>query len=158
LSIMSLDSAYPMAAAVAPPASRGRLTGAAVTAAVVLAIDAVVALAGTLVLALPVFFTATDFESGPGRADTGIAVLTFTAVIALGCPAVAALVAGVRTRTAYVTGVVATATVAVAVAGFAGLWLNLIAGAGFLFAANLTALFLLTGLLRPVPGWQISSI
>jgi hypothetical protein len=156
LSIMSMDSAYPLVAEVAPHTSRGRLTGAAVAVAVVLGIDAVVALAGTLVIALPVFFTATDFESGPGRADTGLAVLAFTALLALGCPAVAALVAGVRTRAAYVTGVVTTATVTVAVAGFTGLWLNLTAsavtaGAGLIFAANLAALFGLTGLLRPAP-------
>jgi hypothetical protein len=156
LSIMSLDSAYPLVTEVAPHASRGSLTGAAVAAAVVLTLDAVVALAGTLVLALSVFFTAMGFESGPGRADTGIAVLAFTAALALGCPAVAALVAGVRTRAAYVTGVVTTATVTVAVAGFAGLWLNLTAsavaaGAGVVFAANLAALFGLTGLLRPAP-------
>ncbi|MEV6845098.1 hypothetical protein [Actinoplanes sp. NPDC051411] len=57
---MSLDAAGPLISGVAPPASRGRLTGAAVAAAVVLAIDAVVALAGTVVLALGVLFTATD--------------------------------------------------------------------------------------------------
>jgi hypothetical protein len=62
----------------------------------------------------------------------------------------------VRTRAAYVTGVVTTATVTVAVAGFAGLWRNLgasavTAGAGLVFAANLAALFVLTGRLRPAP-------
>jgi hypothetical protein len=147
---MSLDQAYPTVAEVAPRAERGRLTGAAVVAAVVLAVDAVV-LAGTLVLELPVLLRASDFEH---RSETGIGVLAFTAVLTLACPAVAALVAGVRTRATYLAGIVTMAVVAVAVAGFTGLWLNLTASAltvaaGLVFAANLAALFQLTGLLRP---------
>jgi hypothetical protein len=59
---MSLDQAYPMVAEVAPRTERGRLTGAAVVAAVVLAIDAVLALAGTLVLELPVLLRASESE------------------------------------------------------------------------------------------------
>jgi hypothetical protein len=132
------------------------LTAAAVAAATVLALDAVAALVGTLVLVLPVSFIALDFESGPGRANAGIAVMAFTAALALTCPAVAALVCGVRTRGAYVAGVVTMATVAVAVAGEAAFWLRpsasvLTVGAGIVFAGNLATLFLLMGLLRPAP-------
>ena len=63
-------------------------------------------------------------------------------------------VTGVRTRAAYLAGIATMAVVAVAVAGFAGLWLDLTASAptvaaGLVFAANLAALFQLTGLLRP---------
>jgi hypothetical protein len=138
-------------------ASRGRPTAAAIASATLLAFDAVIALVATVALVLPVSFTLLDFESGPGRANTDIAVMAFTAAVALTCPAVATLVAGVRTRSAYLTGVVTTAAVAVAVAGGAAVWLTagvfvLAAGAGIVFAGNLAAMFSLLGLLRPAPA------
>jgi hypothetical protein len=147
-------AAYPPVTEVGGPAPRGRTTPAGIAAVVVLALDAVLGLAGTVVLALSVLLVSLNYESGRDRATTGVAFLVFTAVVALACPAVAALVAGLRTRGAYLTGVVTTATVAVAVAAETAFWLDLETSvptivAGVVFAANLAAVFLLMGLLRP---------
>jgi len=149
--------AYPPVAEVAQPAARGRTTPAGIAAVVVLALDAVLGLAGTVVLAVSVLLVSLNYENGPSRAGTGIAFLVFTAALALACPAVAALVAGLRTRGAYLTGVVTTATVTVAVAAEAAFWLELDASLPTLVAAvvlvtNLVAVFLLMGLLRPSPA------
>jgi hypothetical protein len=145
---------YPSPSELTQHPPRGRLTGAAIAATVVLALDAVAAMAGALVLVLPVLLRATDYESGPGRADVVVAVLGVTALLALVCPAVAALVCGVRTRGAYLAGVVVSGLVAVTVAGEAALWLKPELSlpavvAGVVFAGNLGVVFLVLGLLRP---------
>jgi hypothetical protein len=132
---------------------RGPVSTATVVAPLVLVADALVALVLALPLAVQLMFVAFDEEER--RFDVLLALIIAIAALALVCPAIAALVAGVRTWAAHVTGCVVTAVVAVAAAGLTAMALRygyadwVAPAAGALLAANVFALFLLTGRLRP---------
>lgn len=135
---------------------RGPVSAAAVIAPIVLAADAVAAFAMTVPVTVQLFWTMADFV---------IQMFVGLAAIALICPAVAALVGGVRTWAAHLTGCVVTALIAVAFAGLTALALNndlpgwVAATTAGLFVANMVAVFLLTGRLRVRPtigGWPSS--
>ncbi|MBO3737541.1 hypothetical protein [Actinoplanes flavus] len=134
---------------------RGLISASAVLVAVVLAADAVAALATTIAsaLILPLYLAMTGAESVPGH---GVPVLLAgSALTALSCPVVATLVAGVRTPAAHLTGCVVTALIIVGVAGLGALALRydlpnrVTMITGVLFVANVVALTLVIGLLRP---------
>jgi hypothetical protein len=135
---------------------RGPVTAATVVAAVVLVADATVAMVMALPLSVQLLFLA--FDETPAAAGVLFVVIGLLAATALICPAVATLVAGVRTRAAHITGCVLTALIAVIAAGLTAAALHygfpdwFAPAAGTLFAANVLALFLLIGRLRPAAG------
>ncbi|MEU8657776.1 hypothetical protein [Actinoplanes philippinensis] len=138
-----------------PNNSRGPVSAAAVVAPIVLTADAVAALVMTFPLSLQMLVWATD--------DSVFHLVIALAAVALLCPAVAALVGGVRTWAAHLTGCIVTALLAVACAGLTAMtvryeypdWLTVTSSG--LFAANTIAVFLLTGRLRPTIGEWPSS-
>jgi hypothetical protein len=132
---------------------RGPVTAATTVAALVLIADALVAMLMALPLSVSLLFLSVDEE--PAATEVLFAVIGLLAAIALLCPAMATLVAGVRTRGAHLTGCVVTALIAVAAAGLTAMALRYgfpswVAPASVvLLAANVLALFLLTGRLQP---------
>ncbi|GIE28359.1 hypothetical protein Ait01nite_014040 [Actinoplanes italicus] len=135
---------------------RGQVTAATTVAVLVLIADALVAMLMALPLSVSLLFLAVDEE--PAATEVLFAVIGLLAAIALLCPAMATLVAGVRTRAAHLAGCVVTALIAVAAAGLTAMALRYGFPSWFapasiiLFAANVLALFLLTGRLGPAAG------
>jgi hypothetical protein len=132
-----------------------RAPKAAVTAAVIIALDAIVALLTAIAVVLPTFALFMDEEPGSLRFRIAVATLAVTATLALVCPAAAVLVGAVRTRRAYLTGLAVTTAVALVAAGQAPLERGWDSPAPLIvtatvFAVNILGLFLLIGCLRPV--------
>jgi hypothetical protein len=132
---------------------RGPVTAATTVAVLVLIADALLM---ALPLSVSLLFLAVDEE--PAATEVLFAVIGLLAAIALLCPAMATLVAGVRTRAAHLGGCVVTALIAVAAAGLTAMALRYGFPSWFapasitLFAANVLALFLLTGRVGPAAG------
>ncbi|GAA2864249.1 hypothetical protein Acy02nite_71810 [Actinoplanes cyaneus] len=140
-----------------------RAPKAAVAAAVIILVDAVVALLTAIAAVLPTFAFFMDGQPGSFRFRIAVATLAVMALLALVCPAAAVLVGAVRTRRAYLTGAAVTTVVALAAAAQAPLqrgWdspVPLIVTV-IVFTANILGLFLVIGCLRPdtvpPPAWR----